>query len=277
MLPPFAREFTKSQIDRINKVYKTGGRLVIKPTRKQIEGGFLGPLASIGIPMAISLVSKMFGSGLQVDRAPSRNTTNVYVPPVTQGEGYYPPSYPYRPPPFFGTWENPIGMAVRGKPVKKKKVQGKPVQRKRNSTRKKQPIQLSSHIRSRPVNRHFVVKSLSNFDLMNWVEKLKIKHFRGIYSRDGLPRKIRKECGIIYLDDTVGVGTHWVCYRNLDSVVEYFDPFGLIMPNEAMKYFNTSGKHFTRSMKYKITVLFSVVTGVYIIYTSNSGVIVFYT
>ena len=112
---------------------------------------------------------------------------------------------------------------------------------------------------------------------MNWVEKLKIKHFRGIYSRDGLPRKIRKECGIIYLDDTVGVGTHWVCYRNLDSVVEYFDPFGLIMPNEAMKYFNTSGKHFTRSMKYKITVLFSVVTGVYIIYTSNSGVIVFYT
>ena len=37
MLPPFAREFTKAQIDQINKVYKTGGRLVIKPTRKQIE------------------------------------------------------------------------------------------------------------------------------------------------------------------------------------------------------------------------------------------------
>ena len=83
---------------------------------------------------------------------------------------------------------------------------------------------------------------------MNWVEKLKIKHFRGIYSRDGLPRKIRKECGIIDLDDTVGVGTHWVCYRNLDSVVENFDPFGLIMPNEAMKYFNTSGKHILYSI-----------------------------
>ena len=39
-----------------------------------------------------------------------------------------------------------------------------------------------------------------------------------------------------------GPGTHWVCYRNIDSVVEYFDPFGLIMPNEALKYFNTSGK-----------------------------------
>ena len=68
MLPPFAKEFTKAQRDQINKVYKTGGRLVIKPTRKQIEGGFLGTLASIGIPMAISLVSKMFGYGLQVDR-----------------------------------------------------------------------------------------------------------------------------------------------------------------------------------------------------------------
>ena len=87
MLPPFAKEFTKAQRDQINKVYKTGGRLVIKPTRRQVEGGFLGTLASIGIPMAISLVSKMFGSGLQVDRGSFSNTRNVYVPPVTQGKG----------------------------------------------------------------------------------------------------------------------------------------------------------------------------------------------
>ena len=121
MLPPIVREFTKSQINQINKAYQTGGRLVIKPTRKQIEGGFLGTLASIGIPMAISLVSKMFGSGLQVDRQSSSNTANVYVPhpppPPTYGEGY-----PYGlPPPFLGTWKNPIGMGV-----KKKKPAGRP-------------------------------------------------------------------------------------------------------------------------------------------------------
>ena len=52
-LPPFAREFTKAQINQINKAYKTGGRLTIKPTHRQIEGGFLGTLASIGIPMAV--------------------------------------------------------------------------------------------------------------------------------------------------------------------------------------------------------------------------------
>ena len=131
MLSPFAREFTKAQINQINKVYKTGGRLVIKPTRRQVEGGFLGTLASIGIPMAISLVSKMFGSGLQVDRGSSSNTRNVYVAPVTQGKGRY-FSGPHRPPPFLVTWEDmenkgPLGMGVAatGGTVKSKKKKPK--------------------------------------------------------------------------------------------------------------------------------------------------------
>ena len=124
MLPPFRKEFTKSQINQINKAYQTGGRLVIKPTRKQIEGGFLGTLASIGIPMAISLVSKMFGGGLQVDRRGSSNISNVYVPhpppppppPPTHGEGY-----PYHSPPFIGTWENPKKKFQRqGSTIRKK-------------------------------------------------------------------------------------------------------------------------------------------------------------
>ena len=139
MLPPLVREFTKSQVNQINKAYQTGGQLVIKPTRKQMEGGFLGTLASIGIPMAISLVSKMFGGGLQVDRRGSSNISNVYVPhppPPTHGEGY-----PYRSPPFIGTWENPIEMGVKKK-----------FQRQGSTIRKKQPIQLNSHSRH-----HFVV------------------------------------------------------------------------------------------------------------------------
>ena len=115
-LSPFAKEFTKAQIDQINKVFKTGGRLVIKPTQKQIEGGLIGTLAAIGIPAAISLASKLFGSGLQVDKGSSNNTRNVYVQP-TQGEGYYPP-------PFIGTWENPIGMGVKKKAKKKTKGKG---------------------------------------------------------------------------------------------------------------------------------------------------------
>ena len=112
MLPPFADMFTKAQIDQINKVFQTGGRLVIKPTQAQIEGGFLGTLASIGIPMALSLLPKLFGSGLQVDRGSSSNTRNVYVP-QSHGEGY-----PYFPPPFNGNWENTIGMGNKKKSPK---------------------------------------------------------------------------------------------------------------------------------------------------------------
>ena len=93
-----------------------------------------------------------------------------------------------------------------------------------------------------------MIKPLSNFDLMEWVKKLGLKHFRGIFSRDNLPQKIKKEIGIINLDDTQGPGTHWVCYRNLDSIVEYFDPFGLIMPNEALKYFKSAEKHIVYSL-----------------------------
>ena len=119
----------------------------------------------------------------------------------------------------------------------------KKFQRKRTSSRKKQPIQLNSNIRN-----NFVIKPLSNFDLMDWIKKLGIKHFRGIYSRDGLPHAIRKECGIINLVDIQGSGTHWVCYINLDNVAEYFDPFGLIMPNEALKYFRTARKQLVYSM-----------------------------
>ena len=99
MLLPFKNEFTKAQIDQINNAHQSGVRLVIKQTRKQIEGRFLRTLALIIIPMAISLVSKMFGSE-QVDRQPSTNTRSVYLqPPVkTRGEGYYPI---YQSPPFL--------------------------------------------------------------------------------------------------------------------------------------------------------------------------------
>ena len=86
MLPMIVNELTQSQIDQINRVMQSGGRLMLKPTRKQVEGGFLGTLASIGIPIAVELVSKMFGKGLQVDKIPPPppppSPSNVYLPPA---------------------------------------------------------------------------------------------------------------------------------------------------------------------------------------------------
>lgn len=78
---------------------------------------------------------------------------------------------------------------------------------------------------------------------MEWVKKLGINNFSNFFSHDTLPPKIKKECGIVNLDDNQGPGTHWICYRNLENdFVEYFDPFGLIMPHEVCHYLITSRK-----------------------------------
>ena len=56
-----------------------------------------------------------------------------------------------------------------------------------------------------------------------------------MFSRDNLLKTIKKpECGIINLDDTIGNGSHWVCYFN----DYYFDPFGMPPPTEVIKYIN---------------------------------------
>ena len=107
MLPSIVNELTQSQIDQINRVMKTGGRLMLKPTRKQVEGGFLGTLASIGIPIAIELVSKMFGKGLQVDKIPPP------PPPPSGYNTYYGGQFPMYPPPFYGNWGETIGMGKK--------------------------------------------------------------------------------------------------------------------------------------------------------------------
>ena len=218
----------------------------------------MSALASIGIPIAIELVSKMFGKGLQVDKTPPppppNPYSNVYLP---QSGG----QFPMYPPPFYGNWGETIGM---GKKTGRGKKTGK--------GKKKRPwvtIRKKQYFQRDPNSwKHFVNKPLSNFDLEKWIDDLGIKYFRSIYSRDRLPDHIRKkECGIINLDSIEGQGTHWVCYRNIDKqMVEYFDPFGLIMPHEVYHYLAKSGKrYFIHKMKYKIEIQFFAVIGVYTI------------
>ena len=216
---------TEAQKKQIVNAIHTGGQIVIKPTKAQ-SGGFLGTLlASIGISMVLNA---LMGKGLQVDRSRSRRSVPVFVPNTTKKDGGLVLPVNYRPPPFFGTWHQ------YGKGKKKQK-------RKRSIVRQKQSIQGDSINRRHSVK--FINKPLSNFELIDWVKKLKIKHFRGIYSRDNLPQKMKKdEVGIINLDSQIGPGTHWVAYRNGDKYAEYFDSFGLIMPKEIMQFMSTSGK-----------------------------------
>ena len=97
----------------INNAYQSGRALTFKPAKRQIHGGLLGTLAAIGIPMAIELASKLFGKGLSVPGSKPRGKgLRVSPKPVLM---------PFDPPPFFGTWENPVGMGVKKKCLKKDK------------------------------------------------------------------------------------------------------------------------------------------------------------
>ena len=78
---------------------------------------------------------------------------------------------------------------------------------------------------------------LFNADLHQLVAALGIKNFRGVFSRDALPnRKYKNECGIVDLDDIQGPGTRWTAYRITKKENEYFDSFGLPMPEEVADY-----------------------------------------
>ena len=204
----------------IRNALQSGGQLIIKPTRTQ-QGGFLGTLlASIGAPL---LLNALTGKGLQTDRTGTTNTMSMYFPgDTTNAHGMINP-YAYISTPFFGTWENPVGMEVK----KKKKRTG-------IAAWQKQSIQFNPNSRNNTIK--FINKPFSNIDLLHGV--------RGIYSRDILPEKIhRLETGIINLDNSIGWGSHWVCYRNVDKqFCEYFDPFGLIIPYEIKNYLKTCGK-----------------------------------
>ena len=160
-----------------------------------------------------------------------------------------------------------MGKSCRNGYKKKapKKKEGK--KGSRFTSRQKQSIQFNPIDWSNTVK--FINKPLSNTDLFNWVKHLKIKHFRNIYSRDNLPNKImKKECGITNLDSKIGVGTDWVCYRNIDKYCEYFDSFGLIMPNEVQTYLSSSGKQIIYSGD-EIQERDSVLCGYWCIYYLN--------
>ena len=95
---------TNAQKTLIGKGLQSGKGIVLKPTKRQIHGGLLGTLAAIGIPMAIELASKIFGSGLQTPRKAGGKGLQT---PRKAGTGLQVSQKPFlwQPPPFYGTWE----------------------------------------------------------------------------------------------------------------------------------------------------------------------------
>ena len=64
-------------------------------------GGFLGMLASIGVPLALDLVRKIIGKGMQTQPPPPPPPRTRRSPGIPKGKGMQ-----IQPPPFYGTWED---------------------------------------------------------------------------------------------------------------------------------------------------------------------------
>src|ERR1043165_2488231 len=80
-------------------------------------------------------------------------------------------------------------------------------------------------------------RSLTNFELLDAAKKLNIPNFKGVFLRDELPNKPRaSECGILNLDDSSGLGSHWVVFLKNGKDKLYFDSYGLPPRTELLKY-----------------------------------------
>lgn len=81
------------------------------------------------------------------------------------------------------------------------------------------------------------IKALSDVELINYAKQLKIPFFRGVFSRDELPKKPWvNERGIVnYITSQDTKMGHWCCYRKVGKNVWYLDPIGNLPPCSELK------------------------------------------
>lgn len=86
-------------------------------------------------------------------------------------------------------------------------------------------------------------RPLYDYEISDFVNKLKVPYFRGVFMRDTLPKKTKyNESAVVNLDSNKNNGTHWVAYKKRGNNVEYFDSFGnLKPPKELVNYFEGGG------------------------------------
>jgi hypothetical protein len=95
-------------------------------------------------------------------------------------------------------------------------------------------------------NKKKKIQPLSNIDLIKYAKDLNISNFRGVFSSDTLPLRIRlNEKGIINTEGVKkGPGKHWVCYSKRGDEILYYDSYGNLRPSlKTIEYFKSGGKN----------------------------------
>ena len=85
--------------------------------------------------------------------------------------------------------------------------------------------------------------ALSNLDIWNYVKKLHVKYFQGIFMRDEIKKiphkeKLKKYQSFIFnLQTSEEPGIHWVLFFKNPTVGGiYFDSYGELPPKELSEY-----------------------------------------
>ena len=87
---------------------------------------------------------------------------------------------------------------------------------------------------------HIPDKPLSNFEISDYVKKLNIPNFRGVFMRDELPKKPwTNECGIVNFNTSLEPGSHWVAYYKNGQNRTAFDSYGQVILKELKDYLKT--------------------------------------
>ena len=83
-------------------------------------------------------------------------------------------------------------------------------------------------------------KPLTNFEILEYVKKLDISNFRGVFMKNNLPHTPHtKECGIVNFNTTKQPGSHWCAYYKDGKLRIYFDSYGQITLHEIQQYLKT--------------------------------------
>ena len=248
---------TNAQKTLIGKGLQSGKGIVLKPTKRQIHGGFLGTLAAIGIPMAIELASKIFGSACKLLEKLGEKDCKLLEKLELACR--------FRRSLFYGNLP-PSMVHGRGRDAERREKKEK------DFCWGQQPIQPHPHFGSNSLSASkpkWKDIPLSNFDLLKWVEFLKIKNFKGIFSRDSKDHLHKTGSCIINLDDKIGNGTHWVATDIKGKNVFYFDSFAQPPPIEFVHYAKRIGKQIIFNSGHPIQELQSVRCGYYCLYFLN--------
>ena len=209
--------------------------------------------------MAIELASKIFGSGLQTPR--KAGGKGLQTP---RKAGNWPAGFAEA---FFMA-TSPLLWYMGGAGTRS---EGKRTSGKRTSIGGQKPIQPHPHLGSNSLKAKPKWKDipLSNFDLLKWVDFLKIKNFKGIFSRDSKDHLHKTGSCIINLDDKIGNGTHWVATDIKGNEVVYFDSFSMPPPIEFIQYAKKIKKKIIFNSGHPIQELQSVRCGYYCLYFLN--------